>query len=241
MTVPVYNLALAPPGRMTAPQIVGSAVEGGRTLSGLTSAADLTGGGLVAVKYSAIQLSNTTPDAQRYWSWLSAYLAGGVRSILVPLLVDRVSPFQGPYVERRVGITHSTEAMFSTGAGYAIGNAVAWIGAAQQNAGTVAIVIAGGPQIVGGEWFEIVHPTRGSRAYCITEIDAVTVNADLSRTYTVGIRPPLRDAVGQGAVISFSRPKTLMRLAPGTQMPNDIEKYWYSTPEVSFIESFGNV
>lgn len=240
MTIPIYDLNLAPPGRMTAPQIVGGAVEGGRTLSGLTSAADMTGGGLVSVKYGSIPLSNWTPDAQRYWSWLSAYLAGGVRSILVPLLVDRISPLQGG-LKQQVVVPHSTGALFSTGAGYRIGTVGAWVGAAPVNAGTLTINVTGGAKLFGGEWFELTHASRGSRAYCVTEIDSATPVADGWTAYVIGIRPPLRDAIADGAAASFDRPKTLMRLAPGTTMANEIERFWYSTPEVSFIESFGSI
>lgn len=240
MTIPIYNLALAPPGRMTPPQIVGSAVEGGRTLSGLTSAADMTGGGLVAVKYSNVQLSNARPDALRYWSWLGAYLSGGVRSIIVPLLVDRVSPLQdglAPVAD----VPHATGAVFSTGAGYRVGNVSAWSAAAPLNAGTISFTVAGGATLFGGEWFELVHPTRGSRAYCIVSIDAQTANADGTVTYVVGIKPPLRDLIGAGAAVSFHRPKTRMRLAPGTRVEHEIEKFWQSTSaEISFVESFGN-
>ena len=210
-----FDLRLAPPGTMTMPNIVGGTVEGGRSLSGLVSVADLSGGGLVTVKYGQIALRNVNPAKLRYWSRLGAMLNGGVRSILVPLLTDFIAPF---------GLTVTAQA-------------------AALNAGTLSFLVRGDfltdDFLNGGEWFEIAHLTRSSRAYCITDVDAITSNQDGSISYTVGIRPPLREAIGDGTVLRFERPRFLARLAPGTSINADVDAAWWATPDATFLESFG--
>ncbi len=66
-------------------------------------------------------------------------------------------------------------------------------------------------------------------------------NGDGSTTYMVKIRSPLREAVPAGTFVRFNRPRCLMRLAPGSSITADISAFWWSTPDVSFIESFGTI
>lgn len=235
MPFPELRLDLVPPGRMTMPNIIGGAVEGGRSLSGIALAADLTGGGFVAVKYSNIILKNTTSDALRYWSWLCAYLAGGRRSILVPMLIDYVDPLPELSLFSD-GSTFSDGSLFSISGGFVVLNSSASV-----NAGTIVIRASSGANIDVGQWFEFSHAEKSARSYNITEIDSVTTNGSGTKTYTVGIRPPLRAAVPSGMQLRFRRPRCLMRLAPGSNPANDVEKYWQSTAEISFVESFGTV
>ena len=198
------------------PSIAGGVVEGGRSMSGIVSAADMTGGGLVTVCYKQVSLGNTDPARLRYWSQLAAILNGGVRSIRVPLVTDFIAP-----LDWSAAVTV----------------------AAALNASTLTFIVYGkfltDPGMTGGEWFGLVHPNKDVRAYVVTEVDTVVTNPDESITYTVGIRPPLREAVAYAAPLSFYRPQCLMRLAPGTTISADVDKSWWATPDVSFVESFG--
>ncbi len=226
---------------MTAPNIVGSAVEGGRSMSGITNSADMTGGGLVSIKYGSIQLRYATGAPLRYWSQLGARLNGGVRSILVPFLVDKWAPVVG-------GLQTPLLTSFSDSTSLAGALRFAQPSSSAAEVLTVAgalgtgtlIMQLGSRALFGGEWFEIAHPTKSSRAYCITDVDSATDNGNGTFTYTVGIRPPLREAASVGTALRFDRPRCLMRLAPGTQITAEVASLWKATPDVTFIESFGN-
>ena len=87
-----FDLKRAPPGRMSAPRIVGASIEAGISQSGISSAVDISGGGLVAIKYSNIQLKNSDATQLKYWNQLRGQLVGGVRQITVPFMVDFLQP-----------------------------------------------------------------------------------------------------------------------------------------------------
>lgn len=242
MTIPVLDLSRLPPGRMTMPYVTPGGIEGGKSLSGVSTVVDMTGGGLVAVKYADIGLGNLDGSNLRYWSRLSAILTGGVRSIIVPLLTDfMVQTYTvGGGLSEAAVVSFSDGALFSDGSSFSqlIINAICAVDA-PLNAGTIVINMIAGFSLEGGEWFSIEHPTRLSRAYCITDVDGVvSQNANVG-TFTVGIRPPLREAVPAGSKINFVRPRCLMRVDAAAAITNDVDGWWWSTPEIAFIESFG--
>jgi hypothetical protein len=216
MPFAIFDLDLCPPGRMRMPSILGGAVEGGRTLSGIVNTADLTGGGLVTVKYSEIGLGNVQPAAQRYWSQIGGILNPRVRSLNVPLLTDFISP--GSF---SAALTQDTTV----------------------NGVVLQIALTGirptDPQLTGGEWFGLQGPNRGARAHVITDMYGGNSNNDGTAHFTVGIAPPLREAYPAGTVVNFTRPLCQMMLAAGSQITSDVEPGWWTTPDVEFIESFG--
>lgn len=242
--VPEFNLALAHPGRMSAPEIVGASIETGRSLSGLTGSMDISGGGFVTIKYSNILLDTKSPERVKYWSYLRSLLAGGQRSIIVPFMTDFWSPVVGQQYytttfKGALASTPDTGVTFSNAARLQVMIVKASLtGAVTLNQSTVSINILGGQSLTGGEWFEIKHFTKSYRAYCVTDVLSTAVQGDGSYTCAVNIRPPLRDYADINQSVRFYRPRCLMRLMPGTSIPFDMEKYWWSTPEITFVESF---
>lgn len=202
-------------------------------MSGVVGALDLAGGGLIAAKFTTT-LRNSSPAMLRYWSQLAGILNSGARSIVVPLIVDFLQPASPAFFTKAPSLAGGV--VFNTPAG----DNPDTIQPAALNAGTVTLN-AGSRTLTGGEWFGVVHPTKLQRAYVVTDIDAVTANADGSSTVTVGIRPPLREAVSALTAINFNRPQCVMRLSPGTTMQADVDASWWATPEMSLIESFGLV
>lgn len=213
------NLSYLQPGASVFPRIVGSAVESGGSLSGVTSASDATGGGLIAIDYTEFVLGNTDPGTMRLMNQLSVALAGGVRSIVVPFLVDWISPYN-----------FTTSTSFPSG----------FVSGAQAvGSGTISVSVIGGTGVLtGGEWFQLYTSGQGYRAYCVTDIDSMSVVGG-NNLYTVGIRPTLRDAVSDGAAVSWWRPQCTMRLAPGFSADITVTEWWRSTPSLKFIEYFG--
>ena len=232
------DLGLLPPGKMRAPRIIGNAVESGMALSGVSIASDATGGGLVAVDYQTIWLGNTDQTRMRYFNRLAAMLVGGTRYINVPLMTDFYAPIAiGSGGFSNVGF--SDTATFSDGTTYSQASASGNVsGDTPVGSGTLTLSLIGGiGTLTGGEWFGLSHPTKGNRAYCITDIDT-SFTAGSVTFYTVGIRPTLRDVIHDLSQVTWYRPQCLMRLAPGTSPDMDIEQYWFTTPSLSFVEAF---
>ena len=233
----VFDLNRAPPGRMSAPEIIGASIESGTSQSGLSTATDISGGGFVTIKYSNVQLSNASAVQLKYWNQLRGQLVGGVRQITVPFLVDIMQPrpsFGFDYVD----LEWTDGTLDADGFGSSDMRPVTTCsGVLALNAGQVTFAYPASTPIAGGEWFDLLHTAKGRRAYQITDIlSAVTLGS--STTYIAAIRPPIREATAANPVMNFERPSCNMRLEPGTKMPFDIESAWISRPEVSFVEAF---
>ena len=244
----VLDLSFLPPGRMTAPRIVGGAIEGGSSLSGITLASDLTGGGFVAVDYQEIQISNTNRDRILFFNRLMVALQGGIRPCVVPLFTDYISPCAdslfsnvfpsgAPYGYAKTPFSDLTT--FSDGSTFKQANVSGTIqntGAAGD--GTVTLTVINGRPLQGGEWFGVLHPTKSYRAYNVTDIDSQSVDGNGVVTATVAIRPTLRDATVIGMVVDWWRPRCLMRIKSGADATLDLSQFWYSTPSLQLVEAF---
>ena len=243
----VIDLGFLPPGRMTAPRIVGGAVEGGSSLSGITLAGDTTGGGFVAVDYQNIQLSNVNRDRILFFSRNMVALQGGVRNCVIPLLTDYYAPcannlFASAFSGYHAGYTltkFSQPAVFSDGSLFSqppVAGTCTAVG--NPGDGTVSLTVIGGRPLQGGEWFGVQHPTKSFRAYCVTDIDSQTVDGYGNVTATVAIRPTLRDVITVSMVVDWWRPRCLMRIKSGDDATLDLSQFWYSTPSLSLVEAF---
>lgn len=82
MAPPVYDRCKLTPAEVTM-DVVGTSLEGGRSLSGITQAIDLSGGGFVTATYGGIFIKSR--DQHRYWNELAGILNGSVNTIAVPL------------------------------------------------------------------------------------------------------------------------------------------------------------
>lgn len=237
----IFSLSMMPPGRMTAPRIVGGAVEGGTSLSGITIASDITGGGFVAVDYSDIQLSNTNRDRILLFNRMMIALQGGIRPCIVPLLTDALAPYSGSGFgnAKLIDTPFSDLSMFSDGSEFSQPPVIGAITtAAASSAGTVSLTVVGGRELQGGEWFGVQHPTKSFRAYNVTDIDTQAVDGNGNVTATVAIRPTLRDVITVGMEVDWWRPRCMMRIKSGNDATLDLSAFWYGTPSISFVEAF---
>lgn len=215
----IYDLCKLTPSEISI-DVVGVAVEGGRSLSGVTKVINYSGGGFVAVEYGGIQLMGRA--AHKEWNRLGATLNGSVATVQLPLWADVVGAFNGSDLPAGGpgGVPNPT-----------LG------GSATLLAGeTIIRINFGGTSVVveGGEWFAINHGgALGLRAYRVVEA-IVSAPPNPYR-----ITPPLRASVAVGAVLDFWRPQCLMRLKPGTSLP-----WTFSAPgatsvvSASFVEAF---
>lgn len=236
----ILSLELLPPGEMSV-DMIGAGVEGGRNLLGYPQAIDMTGGGIVGVRYDAIMPTNAHPRALLYLSRLGAKLNSGTNNIDVPLLIDAITPVIGSEdgipsaVLEDQAFSDDTE--FTDGTSY--GEPLVWANieeAAALNAGAISIRVSKGRTLYGGEWFSINHPTKGHRAYRITDVDSDTADGD-DVVYSVGIRPTLREEVAGEEECRFVRPLCRMRLAPGKTIPFNVKEWWIANGSLEFIEA----
>lgn len=171
--------------------IAGAAIEGGRSMSGLTQAINYSGGGYVVVTYGGINIMSR--DQHRYWNTLAGILNGGATRMFVPLWTDMLLEPTETYTDKADVVT-TAPALFAT----------------------AMTILPTGFTPRAGMWFSINHGgALDWRAYRI-----VTAAAAGGGAYDITIRPPLRAAVAIAAdVCKFNRPLCSMRLAAGESLP----------------------
>lgn len=227
----VFDYTILRPGSMSF-DILGSSIESGRSMSGITGAIDYSAGGFWSVEYKNIYIE--TREQHVYWSYLRNNLSGGVVPINVPIDQHGSAPIPGDVP--RVTSTFDDGVSFSDGASMTAGTITAFSSADfDAGASTIKIDVVEGGQIVGGETFSLSHYDKGWRAYSISEVDDID-----GTVYTVGIRPPLRDSIYVGDVCEFIDPKCKMRLAPGSKIPMEAKPPWHNpSASISFLEYMG--
>lgn len=236
--VPEYSLETLPPKKMRI-DIIGSAIEGGRTQEGFGRAIDYSGGGMWKVEYQDVIFQS--PAAHRYYQALRNRLNGGTRSVVVPLLTDWVAPVAPGEDLWLNGIPHDDGSLFSDLTGYRQSTITAEVAEdAAQAAGTVKIRLLNGGDLAGGETFSIYHAVKNHRAYSIPlgDIDDIETEVGGATVYTIGIRPTLREAIVAGQNVEFARPRCLMRLPAGSTLPWEVGSRWISQISIPFIEAF---
>lgn len=207
---------------------VGSAFEGGRSITGVTHSLDYSGGGITVITYDRCQLFN--PESHRYWNELQARLNGGVLPINIPILVTWLNPFPGTLPAEEIAIDTSPARIQAQ---ISVGDAV--------NSNQISITLIQGEALQAGHKFSINHPNKGWHLYTIKSIDSTTdypTTDDTGVRYNMRISPPLREETLEATICEFDWPRCAMRLAPGESMDWALEGYWRSQPSVSFVEYF---
>jgi hypothetical protein len=213
-----YDLCVLTPADVSI-DVVGSAVEGGRSLSGITQSINYSGGGFVAVTYGGIQLFSAAQA--KAWNRLGAILNGSVTTVVVPLWTDQIAA-------RNPG---GDALGFPSGplANPTVTNAVL-MGATTLKLSGVSTAV-----IEGGEWFAIFHGAPvGWRAYRIQGPQDVPTGVR-----TINFMPPLRADTAAGTEADFWRPQCLMRLPAGETMAWQFRAPGATSElSVNFVEAF---
>lgn len=220
--------------RMWTPRLVGKSISGGRTLSGPMIIGRFDGGGIWMVDAGEVQVS--TPDQQRAWRALEGYLDGGANDILVPMREYVTAPFP-PLIPPVYALNcrNSDSSACSDGSTWACSLVyVTMLATAVLRATSLTVNVATtGAQLRGGEIFSVVHPTHNHKAYRIT-----TVTANGGNSYTVGIRPPLRDSLNVGQELYFDFPLCVMHLAADNAMDLTTTRRFFGQGALKWVESF---
>jgi len=174
-------------------------LKGGTALNGEQDVTSTDGGGRVFAEFANGSLVDR--DKTMAWRALLGVLEEGVTRIVVPFCDIRHQPYGG-----RHRVPHSDGTPFSDGTLYVGGGPIATAAAAAAlRATSLRLNITLAQPLLGGEWFTVVHPTKGERAYKVRGVDGQTAAAA-----TVRFVPPLREAVPAGTTIDFRDPRCLM-------------------------------
>jgi hypothetical protein len=204
------------------PQLLGGAVSGGQSLSGITQLAATSGGPFWGLELGGVTLN--TREKMKAWRAVEAMSDNGATSFVVPLCDRGNQPFLNP--RRTDGFTG--DKVFSEGTSWTISEITATASAAALRATELTLAsYSGGATLVGGEHFTIVHPTLGARLYRIGSVSGATIT----------IRPPLREAISSGTVLDFDNARCVMRVEG--DMSAALELLKRGTGSVRFLESFG--
>lgn len=213
---------------------VGQVVTSPGTISGVVQALRTDGGGLWSINYGDMILR--TLDQVRAWRAWEGELAGGAGVVNVPVLDLRFAPrpLQGGRLARpgslRVG--SDLDPYFPEVVDYGSPVVVATIDAAILRATTVTINVAQGSRAVGGQTFEVNHPTKGKRVY-----QTGRVLSRNGQSTTLQIWPPLREAITAPVSINFDWPCLTCRLVPDGDISPDIS-FGRASVTAQFIEAF---
>lgn len=219
----------------------GSAIDGGVNGIGESISIETSGGGIVTAVYERCVLQAEDTERHEVINWLGARGNGGFRFFNVPIITDFIGPFPVINGKRRPivgGIRHSDGSLFSDGAGYSQATVYGEVTeAAALGAGIIKMRVYGASRpLRWSDWFSIYHPTKGWRAYRYWEVISKTEEAN--PVYTLGIAPPLREAVTVGTRVELARPMCVMKFPKNYTLPWDFEGFWQSRPTLQFTEAF---
>lgn len=155
---------------------------------------------------------------------LEAILDGGAAFIVVPAFDWAFSPET---------VTHADGTPFADGSLYQSSPVeAAVVVGAPLRATILQTLFLGGVPLEGGERFSITHPAKGKRLYTIAR-----VRERLGDSYTVEIRPPLREAVSAGTVIDVSTPGCVMRIANPDDFLGPLDALHESVANAIWVEA----
>jgi hypothetical protein len=207
--------------------IVGNTMGAGQT-SGASVDVRSDGGGLWSASLNDIQFRDQA-DA-RLWRAVRQLCNGGVVPIIVPRNDAVCAPFPAP---EYADIAYSDGSEFDDGTGfYQPVIDVQSFGSAALRATTMVLKLNYCAPLQGGESFAIEHATYNWRMYEI----ATAVPIDDVYT-TITFNPPLREAVADGDLVEFDRPRCTMKLVNAGAMDLNFTTWPFSTAGVKFIES----
>lgn len=224
------------PAQVGTPRLVGGALRGGQSLSGVATAIRSDGGGLWFLEFTGIFVR--TPDQVRAWRAWEGYLDGGATNCIVPYIDYRHAP--RPIVDGSPAlppppVPHSDDSYLSDDTGYvgSVMSAVLTADAALR-ATTVGIEMLVGSDLRGGEHFTLDHADVGPRLYRVISIESADAGV-----HEVTIRPPLREAVTAGMVADFDTPRCVMRLADPDAMILALRGNRFAAGvSITFLEGF---
>lgn len=216
-------------------RVVGSEVDGGTSLSGISEPIQNDGGGYWQADFSdgSFGGAQTARRADTLaWRALNAGLSGGQRAIV--LYCDR----HHQPVFALATVPHSDDTPFDDGSEYASSGATSTVIAVVNgqtgglNCTILDIEITSERTLLAGEKFTHVHPTWLDRAYEIASVE------DIDGGKRIKFQPPIRGGIEVGDPLDFDEVRCVMRRA--SQPTNAIAGGLYSTASIQMVEDMRN-
>lgn len=212
-------------------RVVGSEVDGGTSLSGMSDVIQIDGGGFWQADFSSADFGGVA-DADRAntlaWRAINAGLSGGATAII------RFCDRHHQPVYDAITVPHSDDTPFGDDTEYVSGSASAAViavvngQAAGLNATIIDISLTAPRALIGGERFTHVHETWLDRAYEIRKVETISGGVRLT------FQPPIRGGIAVGDPIDFDNPRCVMRrTSPPT---NALSIGLYSSASIAFVE-----
>lgn len=183
---------------------VGSTTDGGTSLSGIKDEIESSGGGYWMAEFQ----NGRTRTREQGLAWRALIDSLGDGAAINILFCERLFAPVNDTVRAPLEDHDPAALPSSSGASYTAG-------AAALRATTLSITGDSEKALIGGEVFGIEHATWGWRTYRINEIDGSAIT----------IRPPLREAIADGAVLDFDNPRCQMRAAQVHSNPTSQGRY----------------
>lgn len=212
-------------------RVVGSEIDGGTSLSGLSDPVQTDGGGYWQADFSSADFGGVADDdraATLAWRAINAGLAGGSTAIV------RFCDRHHQPVGAGVLVPHDDDTPFDDDTEYSSGSASANVSAVINgqsgglNATIIDISLTSERDLIGGERFTHVHATWLDRAYEVRRVDTITGGLRLT------FQPPIRGGIAVGDAIDFDDPRCVMRRS--SQPTNALSLGLYSSASITFVE-----
>lgn len=178
----------------------GMTTSGGRSLSGYEDVIRTDGGGFIVAEFT----NGETWEREDTLAWraVTDSMDGGAIPVVVHFCDRLHQPIGDAYtVPGTIYATKGAQASATT--------------AAALRATSMHLTIVSEKPLIGGEWFTIVHPTWGERAYRIIEVQGDTIQ----------FRPPLREVIAAGTPLDFDDPRCRMRLSGAPSNATNIGRF----------------
>lgn len=212
-------------------RIVGTELDGGTSLSGISEPIQIDGGGYWQADFSNADFGGRDDDdraATLAWRAINAGLGGGQQ--VVVLFCDR----HHQPVGEPITVPHSDDTPFSDDTEYLSLQVSAVVSAVMNgqtdglNCTQIRIVYDGPKPLIGGERFTHVHPEWGERCY---EIASAT---PIANGYELTFSPPIRGGIQFGDPLDFENPRCVMRRSSAPT--NALNMGLWSSASITFVE-----
>lgn len=188
-------------------RIVGSEIDGGTSISGISEPTQTDGGGYWLADYSNGNFGDRDEAGRRNtlaWRAKQQLFNGGRQQVV--LFCDRWhQPVQPVHRAPRIGRFHPIDPLslqpFSTSAVTSVINGEA----GGLNATIIEISFVGEKPLIGGERFTYVHPTWLERCAQIESVETIDGG------YRIAFLPGIRGGIAVGDALDFDNPRCVMR------------------------------
>lgn len=212
-------------------RVVGSEIDGGTSLSGISDPVQSDGGGYWIANYDGADFGGPDDEDRTLtlaWRAINAGLSGGQPAVV--LLHDQ----HHQPVGSALSVPHSDDAPFSDDTEYASPSVASSVIAVVNgetgglNCTILDITFVAPLALIGGERFTYVHPTWGERAAEISSVE------DIEGGKRIKFQPPIRGGIAAGDALDFDNVRCRMRRA--SQPTSALSMGLFSSASIQFVE-----